>query len=99
MPEEVFIIVVVAILAGTFTSVVKIVIGYLQSRRGDAAEKGSLTESQLRRMIEESVDASMQQLERRFDTIETRLNRLIEAPAERRRLSSPNDDPVERELP
>lgn len=98
MPDEVFVIVVVAILAGTFTSVVKLIIGYLQSRRGEPAGKGSLTESQLRRMIEESVDASMKTLDRRFDTVESRLNRLVEAPPERRRLPSAEDDPLEREM-
>jgi hypothetical protein len=97
MPEEVFIIVIVAIMAGTFTSVVKMIVGFLQSRQ-NVSEKGSLTESQLRRMIEEAVGSSVTPLEDRFDRLESRLNRLIESPVEQRKLAPPKDDPVAREM-
>lgn len=99
MPEEVLVIVIIAIVAGTFTSVVKQIIGYLQSRGGKAEGQSSLTESQLRHLIERSVDASIQPLERRFDAIEDRLTRVLESAPERRQLMNPEEERAERELP
>ncbi len=98
MPYEIFVIVVIAILAGTFSSVVKMIIGYLQSKRGANGEQGSLTESQLRRMIESSIDDSIKPLEKRFDTIEDRLNHVLEAPPEQRRLEAYEKETVDRDV-
>ncbi|MFW5955612.1 MAG: hypothetical protein ACOCSK_02615 [Rhodothermales bacterium] len=76
MPEEVFIIVVVAIVFGSLTSIAKSIIHYLQSRHSGApaGSGSSLTESQLRRMIEESVERANRPLQQRFDDLEEQMS-------------------------
>lgn len=91
MPQEIFWIVIVAILAGTFSGVVKTVIGYLQSNPGKSDPKGSLTESQLRSLIESSVEQSIAPLAGRLDSIDRHLDRALEAPPDRPRLSARED--------
>lgn len=92
MPGEIFALVVIGILASTLISGMKLVINYLQSRKQPAS--GSLTESELRRMIEESVHASIAPLERRFDRIEGRMNRLLTAPEEHPQLAGREEDDI-----
>lgn len=92
MPDEIFWIVIISILAGTFASVVKSIINYLNSRPGGSGEKGSLTESQLRTLIEASVDRSISPLAGRLESIERRMERALDPPSEQARLASHDED-------
>lgn len=74
MPGEIFVIVIVAILAGTFSSVAKMVIGYLRERNGAAAAgNNSLTTSELKQIVASSVAEATAPLEDRFEKLERRL--------------------------
>jgi hypothetical protein len=73
MPEPIFFIIIVAILAGTFSGVVKMVLEYLKSRQ-DAigARRGteSLTASELERLIESAVRNATTDLSDRVGALE-----------------------------
>ncbi len=77
MPEEIFIIIIVAILAGTFSGVVKQVLNYLQSRNGApvraSSGETSMTTSELESMIQKWVGESTRPLIDRLDRIETHI--------------------------
>ena len=93
MPEEVFIIVVIAILAGTFSGVVKMIIEYLKSRQSVPnahAKSGALTSSELERLIVSAVERANQSLADRLEAIEDRLDSasMLEAPPSRLELPS-----------
>ena len=99
MPEEIFIIVVVAILAGTFSGVVKMVLESMKARQG-ALPSGntadSMTASELERLLERAVRQGTIDLSDRLDAIEERL----EIPAQTTprlnagRLEVPAADPI-----
>lgn len=79
MPEEVLIIVVVAIIAGTFSSVVRQIFGYLQSRNSKPGASGaSLTTSELQRLMRAAVEEGTASLEARLDGLEEKLERMQE---------------------
>ncbi len=77
MPEEIFIIIIVAILAGTFSGVVKQVLSYLQSRHGapvrSSSSETSMTTSELESMIQKWIGESTRPLVDRLDRIESHI--------------------------
>lgn len=76
MPEEVFLIVMTAIAAGTLTSIVKLVVNYLQGRdvKSRSNQGSSLTTSELQRIIEETVQRAIEPLAGKIDRLEYRLD-------------------------
>jgi len=66
MPEEIAIIVVISIAAGTFLAFVKAILGYLSSKRQAQTQEGSsMTTSELERLIRTAVtDANAPILDR-----------------------------------
>lgn len=81
MPEEVFIIVVVAILAGTFSGVIKTIVGYLRERDRKTGGDNSLTTSELKQIVADTVAEATAPLEDRFAMLERRMERQL-PPAE-----------------
>lgn len=82
MPEEIAVIAVVAIIGGTISGIIKQVISYKKARLqggGGASEGKSLTTSELTRMLRDIVSDSTEHLERRFDEIDGRLDRIERA--------------------
>jgi len=80
MPKEVVIIVVVAIIAGTISSIMKHIFSYAKARvREQPREGSSLTTSELQRMLQAAVAEGNARLEERFDLLEARLARLEKA--------------------
>ena len=77
MPEEVFIIVVVAILSG----VVKTIVGYLRERDRKTGGDNSLTTSELKQIVANTVAEATAPLEDRFAMLERRMERQL-PPAE-----------------
>ena len=66
MPEELAVVIGVAILAGTFLALVKIILGYLSSRRTPAAD-AALSQHELERLIEAAVERAVAPLHERLD--------------------------------
>ncbi len=96
MPEEIFIIVVVAIIAGTFSGFVKMVLEYLKDRqateRPTVGATDALTTSELERLIEAAVDRANRGVVDRLDALEDRMeDAQLLKPAEGR-LSLPEPD-------
>lgn len=89
MPEEVAIIAVVAIVMGTLSGIVKSVLKYNQQKwqaRTQAmasATDNSLTASELRQMIDQSVSQATLPLLERIEVLEDRLDRAALPAAER----------------
>ena len=74
MPEEIVVIVVVAILAGTVSTIVKSVTGYLKSKNAAGTASGSsLTASELKTLLRSAVDEALEPLAARVERIERRL--------------------------
>ncbi|MEZ4700160.1 MAG: hypothetical protein R2834_07500 [Rhodothermales bacterium] len=74
MPEEIFIIVIVSILAGTFSGIVKMVLAFMRERQTAGAGHATgdtLTQSELSRMIEEAVRKATSDLSHRVEALET----------------------------
>ena len=82
MPEEIFIIVVVAIVAGTVTSLARIFVKARRDESGGSAQGSSLTSSELRQLLLEAVEEGTQPLAARVERLEEQL-------AERPALPSP----------
>lgn len=79
MPEEVVAIVIIAIIAGTLSGLVKQILEYKKSKhaaRSTGSEGASLTTSELRRLMQAAVEEGNLSLEARFDELEARLDRL-----------------------
>lgn len=78
MPEEIMIIVIVAIVAGTLTSITKIIFGHMQSKsaKKEAIKGASLTTSELEHLMHAAVREGNLSLEARFDGLEDRLDQL-----------------------
>ena len=74
MPEEIFVIIVVAICAGTFMSIVGMMINYLKTRPQQGSGN-SMTTSELEGMIQKWIEESTQPLVDRLDEMEARLER------------------------
>lgn len=76
MPEEVAIIAVMAILSGTFVSVVRMVLGYRERVRGVESKSpakttsGSITTSELERMMRSAVQDATAPLAERIARLE-----------------------------
>lgn len=73
MPEEIFVIIVVAICAGTFMSIVGMMINYLKTRPQQGTGN-SMTTSELEGMIQKWIEESTQPLVDRLDEMEARLD-------------------------
>ncbi len=71
MPEEIFVIIVVAICAGTFMSVVGMMINYLKTRSPQATGN-SMTTSELEGMIQKWISEATQPLMERLNDLEDR---------------------------
>jgi len=78
MPHEIMIIVIVAIVAGSLTSMTKIIFGHIQSRspKKIESEGSSMTTSELEHLIQASVQKGNASLEARFDELEDRIDGL-----------------------
>ena len=77
MPEEIFVIIIVAIAAGTFSGVVSQVIGYLKSRQPQqslSSSDASMTTSELEGMIQKWIREANRPIADRLDLIEQRLD-------------------------
>ncbi|HMB90256.1 MAG TPA: hypothetical protein VKP65_05370 [Rhodothermales bacterium] len=87
MPEEPFIVLALAIVAGTFFAVVKAVLGYLSSKHqvpsGKLGAGSSLTTSELESMIRRAVDEANAPMRRRLEVLEA----IVTDPEERAQLS------------
>lgn len=80
MPEQIMIIVVVAIIAGTVSSIARAVLGVGKAAvQNKAAQGSSLTTGELKKMLQEVVEESNARMETRFDSLEARLDRLESA--------------------
>ena len=77
MPEEIMIIIIVSIIAGTISSIVRSIMGVAKARAQSPATPGSsLTTSELQRMLQAAVAEGNTRIEARFDELEARLDRL-----------------------
>ena len=77
MPEEIFVIVVVAIIAGTILPIAKLFFGYASSRQQQRTPAGSsLTTSELAQLVREAVEEGTARLEARFDALERRMDEM-----------------------
>ena len=87
MPEGPFILFALAIVAGTFFAVVKVVLGYLSSKHqlpsGKSGSGSSLTTSELETMIRRAVDEANAPMRRRLEVLEA----IVTDPEERAQLS------------
>ncbi len=99
MPEEIFIIIVVSILAGTFSGIVKMVLEFMKARQGalpSGNKADSMTASELERLLENAVRQGTTDLSERLDAIEERLG--IPAQGTPRlnagRVELPSEDPI-----
>ena len=73
MPEEIFIIIVVAILAGTFTTTVKLILNHLKDQRRDASAgtaSGGVTTSELEALMRRAVAEANAPLLARIEDLE-----------------------------
>ena len=70
MPEDVFALFALAIVAGTLIAIVKAVVGYLSSRHQTKASPDSLTTSELMSMIREAVEEGTSPLAQRVEALE-----------------------------
>ena len=86
MPEEIAVIVIVAIACGTASSIIRSIFSYLKAREQQPAGRGSsLTTSELEAMLRQVVEEAVQPLGDRVARIEDRLaapGLLPEAPPE-----------------
>lgn len=101
MPQEIFVIIIVAIAAGTLSGIVSQVIGYLKSRTPESpASDASMTTSELESMIQKWIGEAMLPLESRLDKIEERLDpaKLEAAPAKKSILDDMDGFEEEKEL-
>lgn len=74
MPEEIFVIIIVAIGAGTLSGIVSQIIGYLKSRTPEKPlQDNSLTTSELEGMMRKWIVDATQPLASRMDNIEQKL--------------------------
>lgn len=75
MPFEIFVIVIVAIVAGTVSGIVKQALNYKRETRGirSSKEGSSLTTSELRRMLEEVVAEATMPLAEQVKALQHRL--------------------------
>lgn len=84
MPEEIVVIVLVSVIAGTLmvTTIVGSIFKYLRERNRSQATPGdSLTTSELKALMAEAVAEATASLHTRIDTLEDRLDaRLLELP-------------------
>ncbi|MFQ5569276.1 MAG: hypothetical protein ACE5G0_06350 [Rhodothermales bacterium] len=85
MPEELVVITVFALLAGTVTiiTVVKSILRYLSSKHQPVTPSSSMTSSELREIIRSAVEDATHPLAERVDRLEQRLDApgRLEAPA------------------
>jgi len=81
MPDEIVAIVIISILAGTFMSIIRMVLGY-KERRLTSGKMGesSLTTSELERMMRRAVEEATEPLVRKIDDLEFELATRKEAP-------------------
>ncbi len=70
MPEEIFIIIIVGILAGTFSGVVAQVVGYLKTKAPKTSADASMTTSELEGMIQKWIGEATRPLVERLDELE-----------------------------
>lgn len=88
MPEEIMIIIVLGIIAGTVTSLAKIIVGYLQSRSGAPARGEGVTTRELEAVMRRAVEDATQPLLARIDDLEDRLVEQERLPEPARRVSA-----------
>ena len=76
MPEEIFIIIIIAIGAGTLSGIFAQLFGYLKSRAPKSTSDASMTTSELEGMIQNWIREATRPLVSRLDKIEERLEPL-----------------------
>lgn len=69
MPEELAVVLGIAIMAGTFLALVKAILGYLSSRRTPAPD-AALSQRELEALIEGAVERATASLHERLDRME-----------------------------
>ena len=69
MPEEVAVVIAIAIVAGTFLGFVKAILGYLSSKRAPAAD-AALSRRELEALIEAAVERALVPLHDRLDALD-----------------------------
>lgn len=74
MPEEIFIIIVVAIVAGTLSGIISQFFSYLKSRGPKTAEGHSMTTSELEGMIQKWIREATKPLVDRIERMEEHLD-------------------------
>jgi hypothetical protein len=76
MPFEIFVIIIVAISAGTLSGIVKQVVSYKQQKdlqSGVTGEQGGVTTSELRQLMQDAVEDATEPLLDRMARLENRL--------------------------
>lgn len=86
MPEEIAIIIVVAILSGTLLGIVHAWFGYLRSKQNASGAGSSLGSGELKRLITEAVETALHPV---LDRIE-----VLEEKDQQRRLNAPGQDEI-----
>jgi hypothetical protein len=74
MPEEIFIIITLAIIAGSVSGVLKQIFDYLKNRAASQSSGASLTSSELERLLQRTVEKAVAPLVDRMEAIESRLD-------------------------
>ena len=76
MPEEIFIIIIVGIIAGTLSGIVAQFFGYLKTKAPKTSSEASMTTSELEAMIQKWIGEATRPLVSRLDKIEEHLEPL-----------------------
>ena len=105
MPDGIFVIIVVAIIAGTFLGIVKAILGYLASKHELSGSKkqpkqreapgSSLTTSELHAMIRNAVEEATAPLAARVEHLE---HQQLQAPDPSPLLNIPDDESAHTEI-
>lgn len=85
MPEELVVIALLSIMCGTgvIIAISKMIVGYLRDKNVGAPDGASLTESQLRRLVQEAVEDAVAPLLAQLEAQEERDRPLLEEPTTR----------------
>lgn len=106
MPEEIMAIIIIAIIAGTITSLTKLILSHREKTAGyrsgvgkaEQAESGSLTTSELERMLDRVVKKATNPILDRLEDLEDRLEQVppLALPEKGERIEL-DEGPAERE--
>ncbi len=92
MPEEIMIIVIFAIIAGSITSTIRMILSHREKTMGvrkkdSNSDSSSVTTSELERMLHRVVRQAMGPLDDRLDEIEDRLHETAALPHKQERIA------------